>query len=111
MIKNVFDKTLSSEVATLTVGGKTMELPIFSGSVGPDVIDIRKLYTETGMFTYDPGFTSTASCESSITYIDGDKGILLYRGYPIEQLAENSTFLETAYLLLHGNLPSKAQLD
>lgn len=109
MIKNVFDKTLSSEVATLTIGGKTMELPIFSGSVGPDVIDIRKLYSQTGMFTYDPGFTSTASCESSITYIDGDKGILLYRGYPIEQLAEKSDFMEVAYLLLNGELPNSEE--
>jgi len=111
MIKNVFDKTLLNETATLTIGGKTLELPIYSGSVGPNVIDIRKLYAETGMFTYDPGFTSTASCESSITYIDGDKGILLYRGYPIDQLAEKSDFMEVAYLLLNGELPNTTEKD
>ena len=82
--------------------------PVLAGSVGPDVVDIRKLYADTGMFTYDPGFTSTASCQSAITYIDGEKGILLHRGYPIDQLAENSTFMEVAYLLLHGELPNKA---
>ncbi|MCF8474743.1 MAG: citrate (Si)-synthase [Emcibacter sp.] len=106
MIKNVFDKTVSNKKATLTIDGKSLELPIYSGSIGPDVIDIRKLYAETGMFTYDPGFTSTASCESSITYIDGDEGILLYRGYPIDQLAEKSDFMEVAYLLLNGELPN-----
>ena len=111
MTKNVFDKKLSDQTATLTIGGKSLELPIYSGSVGPDVIDIRKLYAETGMFTYDPGFTSTASCESSITYIDGDKGILLYRGYPIEQLAEKSDFMEVAHLLLNGELPNKQEKD
>ena len=83
-----------------------MDLPIYKGSVGPDVIDIRKLYAQTGKFTYDPGFLSTASCQSAITYIDGDKGELLYRGYPIEQLAENCDFLETCYLLLNGELPN-----
>jgi citrate synthase len=97
------------KTATLTVGNKTFDLPISSGSVGPDVIDIAKLYAQSGMFTYDPGFTSTASCESKITYIDGDAGILEYRGYPIEQLAENGDFLETCYLLLYGELPTKAQ--
>ncbi|MBL6986036.1 MAG: citrate (Si)-synthase [Methylobacter sp.] len=81
------------------------ELPILSGTIGPDVVDIQTLYQKTGMFTYDPGFTSTASCSSSITYIDGEKGILLYRGYPIEQLAEHCTFLEVCYLLLNGELP------
>ncbi len=111
MIKNVFDKTLLNETATLTIGDKTLELPIYSGSVGPNVIDIRKLYADTGMFTYDPGFTSTASCESSITYIDGDKGILLYRGYPIDQLAEKSDFMEVAYLLLNGELPDTKEKD
>ncbi|VAW05070.1 Citrate synthase (si) [hydrothermal vent metagenome] len=111
MIKNVFDKTLLNETAKLTIGDKTLELPIYSGSVGPDVIDIRKLYADTGMFTYDPGFTSTASCESSITYIDGDKGILLYRGYPIDQLAEKSDFMEVAYLLLNGELPNNREKD
>lgn len=108
---NVFDKKVSSETATLTIGGKTIELPIFQGSTGPDVIDIRTLYKETGMFTYDPGFTSTGSCESSITYIDGDEGVLLYRGYPIDQLAENSDFLEVSYLLLNGELPDQKAKD
>src|SRR6201992_2968733 len=97
------------KTATLTVGNKTFDLPISSGSVGPDVIDIGKLYGQSGMFTYAPGLTSTASCESKITYIDGDAGILLYRGFPIEQLAENGDFLETCYLLLYGELPTKAQ--
>ncbi len=92
--------------ASVTANGKTVELPVYAGTVGPDVIDIGKLYAQTGMFTLDPGFTSTASCESQITYIDGDQGILLHRGYPIEQLAEKSSFLEVCYLLLHGELPS-----
>jgi citrate synthase len=91
--------------------GKSVEFPVFGGTIGPDVIDIRSLYGKTGMFTYDPGFLSTASCNSSITYIDGDKGELLYRGYPIEQLAVNCDFLETCYLLLNGELPNKAQKD
>ena len=89
--------------------GKTITLPVLSGTEGPAVIDIRKLYAESGMFTYDPGFTSTASCESKITYIDGDEGILRYRGYDIADLAEKSTFLETCYLILHGGLPNAAQ--
>ncbi len=89
--------------------GKKLDLPILKGSTGPDVIDIRKLYGATGCFTYDPGFTSTASCDSAITYIDGDEGVLLHRGYPIEQLAEESDFLETCYLLLHGELPNAEQ--
>ena len=84
-------------------------MPVYQGSIGPDVIDIRKLYAQTGMFTYDPGFLSTASCQSAITYIDGDKGELLYRGYPIEQLAVNCDFLETCHLLLYGNLPNETQ--
>src|ERR1700722_15250355 len=95
--------------ATLNVGGKTIELPIRKGSVGPSVIDIGKLYAQTGMFTFDPGFTSTASTESQITYIDGDEGVLLYRGYPIDQLAEHGDFLETCYLLLYGELPTVPQ--
>ena len=95
--------------ATLNVGQKSVELPICKGSVGPSVIDIGKLYAQTGMFTYDPGFTSTASTESKITYIDGDEGVLLYRGYPIDQLAEHGDFLETCYLLLYGELPTAAQ--
>tara|TARA_B100000678_G_scaffold44786_2_gene34600 strand:+ start:5770 stop:7074 length:1305 start_codon:yes stop_codon:yes gene_type:complete len=105
------NKTKPNGSATLTVDGKQIDLPILSGAVGPDVIDVKSLYAQTGMFTLDPGFTSTASCESQITYIDGDEGVLLYRGYPIDQLAENSSFLEVCYLLLHGDLPSKEQLD
>ncbi len=103
--------TPSNNKATLsfTDGTPGMELPIYSGSVGPDVIDIRKLYASTGKFTYDPGFMSTAACQSAITYIDGDKGELLYRGYPIEQLATNCDFMETCYLLLYGELPNAAQ--
>ncbi|MFT6786242.1 MAG: citrate synthase, partial [Dinoroseobacter sp.] len=101
----------SSKTATLTLDGKTAEFPVYSGSVGPDVIDIRKLYAQTGAFTYDPGFTSTAACESTITYIDGDEGILLHRGYPIDQLAAKSHYLEVCYLLLYGELPSASELE
>jgi citrate synthase len=97
--------------AKISVGGVDIETPVRSGSIGPDVIDIRKLYAQTGAFTFDPGFTSTASCESAITYIDGDEGVLLHRGYPIGQLAEDSSFLEACYLLLKGELPAKAELD
>lgn len=97
--------------ATLVIDGKEYHYPILSGTLGNDVIDIRKLGSETGHFTYDPGFLSTASCRSSITYIDGDKGELLYRGYPIEQLAEQCSFIEVAYLLRNGELPTKAQLE
>ncbi|MED5618351.1 citrate synthase [Ideonella sp. BN130291] len=102
--------TQSDVKATLSFsdGSASMDLPIYKGSVGPDVIDIRKLYAQTGKFTYDPGFMSTAACNSTITYIDGDKGELLYRGYPIEQLAENCDFLETCHLLLYGELPDAA---
>jgi citrate synthase len=96
--------------ATLTYGnGATAEFPVLPGTVGPDVVDIRTLLAKTGMFTYDPGFLSTASCQSKITYIDGDQGVLLYRGYPIEQLAEHCDFLETAYLILYGELPNAAE--
>jgi citrate synthase len=105
------DATSNTKTATLTVGNKTYDFPILGGTVGPDVIDIAKLYAQSGMFTYDPGFTSTGSCQSKITYIDGDAGVLEYRGYPIEQLAENGDFLETCYLLLYGNLPTKAQKE
>jgi citrate synthase len=91
--------------------GKTYEFPVMQGSTGPDVVDIRKFYADTGMFTYDPGFTSTGSCESKITYIDGDKGVLLHRGYPIEDLAENCDFMEVAYLLLKGELPNVQQKE
>ncbi|HUP97593.1 MAG TPA: citrate synthase [Usitatibacter sp.] len=96
--------------ATLEAGnGKTLEAPVYGGTIGPDVVDIRALYGKTGMFTYDPGFLSTAACASKITYIDGDQGVLLYRGYPIEQLAVNCDFLEVCYLLLNGELPNKGQ--
>jgi citrate synthase len=97
--------------ARLISGDQDQTYPVISGSVGPDVIDIRKLYGQTGMFTYDPGFTSTASCESALTYIDGDEGILLHRGYPIGQLAEQSSFMEVSYLMLNGELPGKQELD
>ncbi|MDR0808460.1 MAG: citrate (Si)-synthase [Gemmobacter sp.] len=99
-----------TRTAKLTIDDKVIDLPIKSGTIGPDVLDIRKLYAEADVFTYDPGFTSTAACESTITYIDGDKGELLYRGYPIEQLADQSHYLEVCYLLLHGELPSGAQM-
>jgi citrate synthase len=99
---------LAENKATLSFsnGSPSVDLPVYQGSVGPDVVDIRKLYAQTGMFTYDPGFLSTASCQSAITYIDGDKGELLYRGYPIEQLATNCDFMETCHLLLYGELPN-----
>jgi citrate synthase len=96
-----------ADVASISGDGFKLDLPVMSGSLGPDVLDIRKLYGTTGRFTYDPGFTSTASCESKITYIDGDEGVLLYRGYSIEQLAETADYLETCYLLLNGELPNK----
>ena len=89
--------------------GKSFELPVLDGKVGPSVLDIRRLYTETGCFTYDPGFTSTASCDSAITYIDGDQGVLLHRGYAIEELAAKSDFTEVCYLLLNGELPTTEQ--
>jgi citrate synthase len=105
--------TPSDVKATLSFsdGSPSMELPLYKGSIGPDVIDIRKLYAQTGKFTYDPGFLSTASCNSTITYIDGDKGELLYRGYPIEQLATHCDFLEVCYLLLNGELPNQGERD
>jgi citrate synthase len=103
-------KAVPAGSASLTYKGKSFDLPVLAGSVGPDVVDIRQLYGQADVFTYDPGFTSTASCESDITFIDGDKGILLYRGYPIDQLAEHSNFLETCYLILHGELPSKTEM-
>ncbi|MBY0271729.1 MAG: citrate (Si)-synthase [Burkholderiales bacterium] len=102
---------MKEKLATLSFsdGSPSVDFPIFGGTIGPDVIDVRSLYAKTGKFTYDPGFMSTASCRSGITYIDGDEGILLYRGYPIEQLAEKCDFLEVAYLILNGELPNKAQ--
>ena len=99
------------DTAKLNTGGGDYEYPVLKGSVGPDVIDIRKLYGQTGKFTFDPGFTSTASCESALTYIDGDEGVLLHRGYPIGQLAEHSSFMEVCYLLLNGELPNQGELD
>ena len=101
---------MNDRTATLTVGNKNWDMPMLDGTLGPSAVDITHLYGETRMFTYDPGFTSTASCESKITYIDGEEGVLLYRGYPIDQLAEHGDFLETAYLLLYGELPTAAQL-
>jgi citrate synthase len=100
---------MTDTTASLQIGDKSVELPVKAGTVGPSVVDISKLYSQTGMFTFDPGFTSTASTESKITYIDGDAGILLYRGYPIDQLAEYGDFLETCYVLLNGQLPTAAQ--
>ncbi|MEO1562431.1 MAG: citrate synthase [Pseudomonadota bacterium] len=100
-----------TRTATLSFDDKTLELPMYSPSAGPDVIDIRRLYADGGVFTYDPGFTSTASCDSTITYIDGGKGELLYRGFPIDQLAEKANFVEVCYILLNGELPTKAQLE
>jgi citrate synthase len=101
----------NSKTATLSLDGQTYELPVLSPSAGPDVLDIRKLYGQADVFTYDPGFTSTAACESKITFIDGGKGELLYRGYPIDQLASESHYLEVCYLLLYGELPSKQQME
>src|SRR5579872_4517746 len=100
-----------AETVTLTdnSSGKTYTFPLIPGTIGPKVIDIRALYNETGHFTFDPGFTSTGSCESKITYIDGDEGVLLHRGYPIDQLAEKSDFIEVCYLLLEGELPTVEQ--
>ncbi len=103
--------TAPTKSATLTLNDQTYDLPILSPTIGPDVLDIRKLYAQAEVFTYDPGFTSTAACESAITYIDGDKGELLHRGYPIEQLAAKSTYLEVCYLLLYGELPTATQLN
>jgi citrate synthase len=88
----------TKKTAAFTVGNNNQEFPVYDGTIGPSVVDISKLYAQTGMFTYDPGYTSTGSCESKITYIDGDEGVLLYRGYPIEQLAEHGDFLETCYM-------------
>ncbi|MCO6186000.1 citrate synthase [Rhizobium sp. L1K21] len=102
---------MTDQKAALNIDGKDLELDVREGTIGPSVIDIGALYKNTDMFTYDPGFTSTASCESKITYIDGDQGVLLHRGYPIDQLAEHGDFLEVCYLLLYGELPTKAQKE
>ena len=101
----------TTKTATLTIDGKSFDLPVLKPSVGPDVVDIRKLYNDADVFTYDPGFTSTAATDSAITYIDGDKGELLYRGYPIEQLADKSHYLEVCYLLLYGELPNAQEME
>ena len=98
--------TNGSITVSLDGSNKSSSLPLIDGTIGPAVADIRKLYGDLGIFTYDPGYGATASCESKITYIDGDEGVLLYRGYPIEQLAEKSNFLEICYLLLNGDLPN-----
>src|SRR4051812_37175320 len=110
---NTASKAKPQQTVTLidNATGKKYELPVLEGTLGPRVIDIRKLYAETGMFTYDPGFTSTAACDSAVTYIDGDQGILLHRGYSIKDLAEKSDFLEVCYLLLYGELPNKGQKE
>ena len=107
------ETTSATKTATLTFNdsGKSVDLPIIEGSVGPEVIDVRRLYADTGYFTYDPGFTSTASCTSNLTYIDGEEGILMHRGYRIEDLAENCDFMEVCYLLLHGELPDDKEKD
>jgi citrate synthase len=103
---------MADKIATLKLpDGKTLDFPVLNGTTGPDVVDIRTLYGKSGWFTYDPGFLSTASCSSSITYIDGDEGVLLYRGYPIEQLAQQCDFLEVCYLLQYGELPNRKQKD
>jgi citrate synthase len=105
--------TIPNGSVTFTVDGtnRSTKLPVLRGAIGPDVVDIRKLYADLGVFTFDPGYGETASCESQITYIDGDEGVLLYRGYPIEQLAEHSDFIEVCYLLMNGNLPNAADLE
>ena len=109
------EKMHSTEKAAFTLtdnrSGTSYDLDVLKGSTGPDVIDVRKLYADTGHFTYDPGFTSTGSCESDITFIDGEEGILRYRGYPIDQLAEHSHFLEVCYLLVYGELPNADDME
>src|SRR5262247_818525 len=110
--KDMAGAKAEAKTATLAIGSnQRADMPIRSGTIGPDVIDVGRLYRDTGCFTYDPGFTSTANCSSRITYIDGDQGVLLHRGYPIEQLAEKSSFIEVCYLLLNGDLPTKPELD
>ncbi len=101
---------MSDGNATLNLNGQSFDFPTMRGTLGPDIVDIRKLYAQTGVFTFDPGFTSTASCESKLTFIDGDEGVLLHRGYSIEQLSEDSSFMEVSYLLLNGELPSAKEL-
>ena len=101
----------NKDLANLKLNGKDYDFDIHKGTIGPDVVDISKLYSESGKFTYDPGFTSTANCKSNITYIDGEEGVLLYRGYPIDQLAEKGNYLETCYLLLNGELPTQEEYN
>src|SRR5579885_683795 len=105
-------KPTNRKTVTVTdnVTGKSAELPLLDGTIGPQVVDIRRLYSDLGHFTFDPGYTATGSCESKITYIDGDEGVLLYRGYPIEELAEHSDFMEVYYILLYGELPTAKQM-
>jgi citrate synthase len=112
-MSNPITQTKPEQTVTLTdnATGKSYEFPVLEGTVGPKVIDIRKLYSETGMFTYDPGFTSTAACDSGLTYIDGDKGVLLHGGYSIKELAEKSDFLEVCHVLLYGDLPNKQEKE
>ena len=100
---------MSATTGSFSIGNSTVQMPVKTGTLGPSVVDIGKLYAQSGMFTYDPGFTSTASCESEIAYIDGEEGVLLYRGYSIEQIAEHGDFLETCYLLFYGQLPNAVQ--
>ena len=109
--KRSSDTPKQADTVTVTdnATGATFDLPVMGGTIGPRVIDIRRLYSDHGLFTYDPGFTSTAACESKITYIDGEEGVLLHRGYPIQELAEHSDFLEVCYLLLNGELPNARQ--
>ena len=102
---------MSNSNVTLTAADRSVSLPLVEGSQGPSCVDIASLYRETGHFTFDPGFAATAACKSAITFIDGEQGILRYRGYPIEELAEKSTFLEVAWLLIHGELPTPSQLQ
>src|ERR1044071_3671047 len=110
-MNNKQSKAKPAGTATLTYGNQNIEFPVLGGTVGPNVLDIRKLYGDAGVFTYDPGFTSTGSCGSKITYIDGDEGVLLYRGYNIAELAEQSDFMECCHLLMNGELPNKAQKE
>ena len=109
--RNKNDQALKSNSASLSIGADEYTFPVRQGTIGPDVVDVSTLYSDTGRFTYDPGFTSTAACESALTYIDGDVGILLHRGYPIEAIAEHGSFLETCHLLLYGDLPTKAEYE
>lgn len=105
------NKTKDAGTAKIEIDGKSYDMPVLSGTHGPNVMDVRKFYAQSGQFTFDPGFTSTASCESQITFIDGEEGVLLHRGYPIGQLAAQATFPEVCHLILNGELPSKAELD